>query len=136
MYLVDTSVWLDYIHGHDKQHVEFLDKLLGIPMAVGLNRLILMEILQGSTNQATFDRLQSYFSNQRLYQYKDATSYASAAKIYFDCRRQGITVRSSIDCLIAECAIENNVILLHNDKDYKHIARIVPTLQHKHFLNE
>ena len=135
MYLVDTSVWLDYINGRDCEHVEYLDKLLNNPLAVGLNELIYMEILQGSKNQQIFDRFQAYFSSQSFYTFKHRLdSHTAAAQLYFNCRKQGITIRSSIDCLIAQCAIENEVILLHNDRDFKQMATIIPVLQQKHFL--
>ena len=53
MYLVDTSVWIDYINGIDTEHVAFLDDLLSNPLAIGLNSQIYMEILQGSKNKKT-----------------------------------------------------------------------------------
>jgi hypothetical protein len=53
-------------------------------------------------------------------------SFAQAAKIYFQCRRKGITVRSTIDCLIAQTAIEHNLLLLHDDRDYEGIASVIP----------
>ena len=56
MYLVDTSVWIDYINGIDKEHVAFLDQLLPNPLAVGLSELIYMEILQGARSQEAFDQ--------------------------------------------------------------------------------
>jgi predicted nucleic acid-binding protein len=52
-------------------------------------------------------------------------SYASAAKIYFKCRKKGITISSTIDCLIAQSAIENNLFLLHNDSDFDRISKVV-----------
>jgi predicted nucleic acid-binding protein len=68
MYLVDTSVWIDYINGLEVEHVAFLDKLLLKHLTVGLNNLIYMEILQGSKNQKAFDQFKRYFSGQKFYQ--------------------------------------------------------------------
>ena len=134
MYLVDTSVWIDYIKGVDCEHVDFLDRLLQNPLAVGLSDVICMEILQGVKNQKIFDQFQEYFSGQKIYQFNDPLkSHIAAAQIFFDCRRKGFTVRSSIDCLIAQCAIEHELILLHNDKDFKMMASTVG-LQQCHFL--
>ena len=135
MYLVDTSVWLDYINGRDCEHVQFLDNILNNPIAIGLNEFIYMEILQGAKNQKMFDQFNAYFSSQSFYTFKHTNSaHAAAAKIFFNCRRQGITVRSSMDCLIAQCAIENKVTLLHNDRDFVQIATVIPQLQQEHFL--
>jgi len=59
------------------------------------------------------------------YELKDKReSYASAAKIYFRCRKKGVTINSTIDCLIAQTAIENNSYLLQNDSDFDNIARV------------
>ena len=134
-YLVDTSVWVDYINGIKSAHVGFLDRLLENPLAVGLTDIIYMEILQGAKNQNAFDRFRRYFSGQNFYRLQNAEeSHAAAAQIYFDCRRQGITVRSTIDCLIAQCAIEHKLVLLHNDKDFKRMANVIKELEQKHFL--
>ena len=136
MYLVDTSVWIDYINGRDAEQVNFLDDLLKNPLAVGITDFIYMEILQGAKDQKSLDQLRRYFSGQQFYRFTDPEhSHASAAQIYFDCRRLGVTVRSTLDCLIAQCAIENALILLHHDRDFIQIAKLVPDLRHKHFFD-
>ena len=135
MYLVDTSVWIDYINGREVEHVIFLDQILSNPLAFGLNGFIYTEILQGANNQKAFEKFKRYFSGQQFYHLQHAEkSYATAAQIYFDCRHKGITIRSSVDCLIAQCAIENELILLHNDKDFVQMATVVTTLEHKYFI--
>lgn len=135
MYLVDTSVWIDYIQGRDTPAVQLLDELLLNPLAVNLNDQIYLEILQGARSKEAFDTLQLYFSGQRFSIFEDSReSHANAARIYFDCRRNGITVRSSIDCLIAQCALENELVLLHHDSDYTKMQSVVPELKQKHFL--
>ncbi|MBI4754818.1 MAG: PIN domain-containing protein [Betaproteobacteria bacterium] len=136
MYLVDTSVWLDYLRGREDVHVGFLDELLTNPLAVGITDLIYMEILQGARDQNAFDRLRRYFSGQRFYRFDDPEqSHAAAARIYFDCRRQGVTVRSTVDCLIAQCAMEHGLVLLHHDSDFRFMAAAVPALRQRHFLD-
>lgn len=135
MYLVDTSVWVDYIKGTDTPVVEFLDMLLLIPMSVGITEHIYLEILQGARTEAGFEKLQKYFSTQLFYRFEDFhASCEAAAYMFFTCRRRGIAIRSSIDCLIAQCALENNLILLHHDNDFLHLQKFVPQLQQKHFL--
>lgn len=135
MYLVDTSVWVDYLRGRDRPHVGFLRDLLSNPVAVGITHLIYMEILQGARDTAAFDRLQSYFGGQRFHSFEDmAASHASAARIHLDCRRRGITVRSTADCLIAQCAIESGSTLRRHDRDFERIASVAPALIEKSFL--
>lgn len=134
MILVDTSVWIDYINGQDTEQVDYLDEQLKNPLAVGLTEHIYLEILQGAKNQKAFDRFQAYFSGQNFYHFSNLLkSHTSAAQIYFNCRKKGITIRSSLDCLIAQCAIENKLILLHNDKDFIQIAKIEKDLTLKTF---
>lgn len=135
MYLVDTSVWIDYIKGAETETVLLLDQLLSNPLAIGLNSQIYMEILQGAANQKSFDRFTHYFSLQKFYSFRhEKKSHEAAAQIYFNCRRKGITIRSSIDCLIAQCAIENELILLHNDNDFKQMAKVISALKQKSFI--
>jgi predicted nucleic acid-binding protein len=133
MYLVDTSVWIDFLQNRGGAHVEFLDSLLENPLAVGISEAIYMEILQGANNQNAFDRLRRYFSSQRFYDFADSRqAHEAAAQIYQTCRRQGVTVRSTLDCLIAQCAIEHNLVLLHHDRDFSNM--VMPELRQKHFL--
>lgn len=135
MYLVDTSVWIDYLQGHDGTHVVFLEELFVNPLAVGISDAIYMEILQGARDQQAFDRLRRYFSTQRFYRFVDPEqTYAAAARIYLDCRRQGVTIRSTLDCLIAQCAMEHGLVLLHHDRDFMRMGAVATKLSQKHFL--
>ena len=136
MYLVDTSVWIDYLRGSDLPHVALLDRLLDNPLAVGITDVIYLEILQGANQPAHFERWKLYFGGQRFYRFDDpAASHAAAAQLYLDCRRDGITVRSSMDCLIAQCALENDLVLLHHDADFARMANTAPALRQHHFLD-
>ena len=120
----------------DTAAVEFLDTLLLNPMTVGINDLILMEILQGAKSEAGFEKLRKYFSSQQIYGFDEPqASHEAAALMFFNCRRRGITVRSSIDCLIAQCALENNLVILHHDKDFEQLAKLIPELRQLSFLN-
>jgi predicted nucleic acid-binding protein len=97
-------------------------------VALGATEIILQELLQGVPTEDEFDRLYAYLRTQRFFgPTKGLESHAEAARIYFRCRRKGISVRSTIDCLIAQVAIEND--LLHNDRDYPQISRAIPELQ-------
>ena len=82
MYLVDTSVWVDYINGKDSPVVEFLDNLLLAPMTVGITDLIHMEILQGAKSEAAFNKLQKYFSTQIFYGFADPHKSYEAARLH------------------------------------------------------
>ena len=119
MILVDTSVLIDFFRGVSNPKVKKFDKVLknGIPFCI--TSLIFQEILQGAKDDVEFNRLRSYLETQTFaHVNNEINSYAEAAKMYFDLRRKGITVRSTIDCLIVQIAKENELSLLHNDKDY------------------
>lgn len=130
MYLVDTSVWVDFIRGKPGPAVEQLRAVLKTEQSAGINPLIYQEILQGAESEQRFTQFRDYFKELNFYHPKDTTdSCAQAAHLYFSCRRQGITIRSTIDCLIAQTAIEYDLILLHSDKDFMRIAEVAPVLK-------
>lgn len=71
--------------------------------------------------------LHEYLGTQRLLDVSQGfVSYAEAARIFFDCRRRGITVRGSADCLIAQMTLEQDATLLHDDGDFENIAKVRP----------
>lgn len=137
MYLVDTSVWIDYVRNRDRPHVGFLEEILSNPQAVAITAPIYLEILQGARDARSFNRLENFFGGQRFVDFKrpSPASHAAAARISFDCKKRGITIRSSVDCLIAQCAIENDLTLFHHDRDFQRMTQVVPKLREKSFLN-
>ncbi len=127
MILADTSVLIDFFKGVKNEAVQKLEGALRRGTPVGINSFIFQEVLQGAASDKEYKLLYSYLRTQRFYHPKDPVeSYARAAKIYLECRKKGITVRSSIDCLIVETALEYDLFLLHNDRDFTAMARILP----------
>ena len=136
MYLVDTSIWIDHLRGRGGPHVGFLEDILSNPLAVAITPLIYMEILQGARDVRSYKQLEKYFGGQRFVDFERSTgSHAAAARIFLDSKRRGATIRSSVDCLIAQAAIENDLTLFHHDRDFQRIAGIVPKLREKSFLD-
>ena len=117
--------------------MNFLREILSNPQAVAISPLIYMEILQGARDVRSFKRLEKFLGGQRFvdFEQQPPACHAAAARISFDCKKRGITVRSSVDCLIAQCAIENDLTLFHHDRDFQRIAGVVPKLREKSFLN-
>jgi predicted nucleic acid-binding protein len=135
MYLVDTSVWIDYLNGVSTPATDLLDSLIAIPGLAGINAQIYMEILQGARSEASFTKFKAYFSTQKIYRFADdMAAHAAAAQLYFLARKRGLTLRSSLDCLIGQSALEHGLILLHNDRDFLQLAKVAPKLKQKHFL--
>ena len=130
MYLVDTAVWVDFLRGRKVAHVSALTTLLESEEAVGTAPTILQEILQGADSDRTFEKWLEYFSDLVCYLPRDLeASHIAAARLYQKCRRAGRTPRSSNDCLIATIAVEHELVLLHNDRDFEVIAGAEPALR-------
>ncbi len=123
MVLIDTSVLIDFFRGRETNAVSlFVDiQSKGIPF--GINYFIYQEIVQGAQSKKEFDLLNNYLSTQTFYHLKyGRKSHEAAALIYLKCRAKGITVRSTIDLLIVQTAVENDLFLLHDDRDFSNIA--------------
>jgi hypothetical protein len=130
MILVDTSVFIDYLKGQNNTATEKLDYIFETKIPYGINKFIYQEILQGSRNREEFTTLKEYFETIPFYNLQyGKESYERASMINILCKEKGITIRSTIDLLIAETAIENNLYLLHNDNDFKNMSKIINELK-------
>jgi predicted nucleic acid-binding protein len=124
--LVDTSVLIDYLGGKDNRPVSRFEHILEHNIPFGINSFIYQEVLQGVKTEKDFEQVKDYLDTQRFYSLKDPReSYAAAAKIYFQCRKKGVTIGSTIDCLIIQTAIEHDLFLLHNDADFDNARKVV-----------
>ena len=127
--LVDTSVWIDFLRGTESAPVVRLKDALAAGERVALTGVIYTEILQGAASAEDFERLKATFEGQVfLAPHHPVDSYAEAARLFFLCRRAGVTLRSTLDCLIAQIAIEQAVPLLQKDRDFLGIAEVAPEL--------
>lgn len=127
MVLVDTSVLIDYLRGAENAAVDRFRQVLDRMVPFGISPLTYLEVLQGTRTEKDYRTVKSYLETHRFYGLRnEKESYAAAARIYFDCRRKGITINSTVDCLIAQTAIENDLTLLHNDVDFELMRRVAP----------
>jgi len=125
--LVDSSVLIDYLEGRDNAAVGRFSEVLDRGIPFGLSPFTVLEVLQGAASDKDFDTLRTYLGSQTHYLLtKGLDSYIAASKIFFDLRKKGMTVSGSLDCLIAQTAIEHGLLLLHNDSDFDRIARVSP----------
>jgi len=116
--LVDSSVWIDYFRGEDTAQTEKLDGLLDRePLAIG--DLVLAEVLQGFTNNGDFNKAMSLLTSLDIVDIGGVNIAIQAAKNFRTLRGLGITVRKTIDTLIATRCIESGYVLLHNDRDFE-----------------
>jgi hypothetical protein len=120
MVLVDTSVWIDFFAARSSDHVVALENLIINRKDVCICGIVLTEVLQGIRKDSEFKKTRDLFNNLLFFPMSFSV-FLKAAEIYRDLRRKGITIRRSVDCMIASVAIENDIPLLHNDKDFKAI---------------
>jgi len=126
MILVDTSVLIDLFKGIINEPANRMRDVLAHQIPFGITSVIYQEVLQGAKSEKEYALLRDYLSSQRFLHPRDPVkSYSDAAHIYFSCRKKGVTIRSTIDCLIAQTALEKNLILLHNDRDFDAMAPII-----------
>jgi predicted nucleic acid-binding protein len=96
---------------------------------VGLTGVVYQEVVQGVSSRREFEQTSEYLGSQTFFHPRDLIeSHREAARIYFDCRRAGVTIRSAIDCLIARVAIEHDLVLFHDDRDFEKMAEVVDDL--------
>ena len=130
MLLVDSSVWIDFLAGRTTKAVKYFREQLEARERFALTELIYLEVLQGVREPDTVKKVSTYLRGQLLLApRRGLETYDAAADLYWRCRIAGVTVRSTIDCLIAQIAVEYGAVLLHSDRDYEHIARVEPKLK-------
>jgi predicted nucleic acid-binding protein len=96
----------------------------------GICNYVYQEILQGAADKQKYDLLKEYLSTLPFYDLScGMQSFEDAALMYMNCRKRGITIRSAIDTLIAQIAIENNLFLFHNDNDFTNISKLYKNLK-------
>jgi predicted nucleic acid-binding protein len=115
--LVDSSVWIDYFNGVLTPHTDKLDTLLGRdPLAIG--DLILTEVLQGFSNDQDFNTAKNMLGSFPVVELGGQDVAIQAARNFRSLRKLGVTVRKTIDTVIATKCIESGYVLLHDDRDF------------------
>jgi predicted nucleic acid-binding protein len=123
--LVDTSVLIGFFKGEDNPPVQKLVRVIDRDIPFGISTLVFLEVLQGAATKTDFKLLRQYLQSQVFYDLKDGrAAYARAAQMSFELRRRGMAVGSSVDILIAQTAIDNDLYLLHNDSDFERIKQV------------
>lgn len=118
MILVDSSVWVDYFRGTGSKEAETLDRLLAEePLATG--DLILTEVLQGFRSDRDFQQARRLMSSLTVIEIGGIDVAVQAARNFRSLRSRGITIRKTIDTIIATRCIRDGFSLLHRDVDFK-----------------
>lgn len=122
MVLVDTTVWIDFLSARSYPHVKTLENLIFNREDLCICGIVLTEVLQGIREDSEFRRTRDLFGNL-IFLPMGYSIFLRSAEIYRALRKKGITIRKAVDCMIAAVAIENDIPLLHNDKDFVPIEK-------------
>lgn len=125
MILVDTSVWIDYFNGIESEYTNSLDQLLTADTVL-LGDIILTELLQGFDSDKDFLLAKRALDPLDCVHIGGKSLAVQAASNFRFLRSRGITIRKTVDMLIASWCIEHQVGLLHNDRDFDQIATLLP----------
>jgi predicted nucleic acid-binding protein len=128
MLLIDTSLWVPIYRDPSGSVARHVQEVIGTEEIV-FCQFIRAELLQGCRDDRDWSRTLEYLDSQS-YLEMSLGGWTEAARIYFELRQHGLTVRSALDCCIAVVALEHTLTLLHNDQDYEKIATVRP-LKHK-----
>lgn len=122
MILVDTSVWVDFFRDRSTPQVEWLDRNLGVEL-FAIGDLILAEVLQGFRQDKAFDEARRLLARLEQIQVGGEALAVEAARNFRRLRAAGVTVRGTVDVLVATRCIASGIRLLHRDRDFDGFAR-------------
>jgi predicted nucleic acid-binding protein len=121
--LVDTSVWVAVFRARSPVRIE--DAIEFEEIATCLP--VILEVLQGFRDERAYRTARDAMLALPIVESPmEESLFLEAAELYRSARRRGLTVRSSVDCLIAACALRHNLAVMHKDRDFEQIAEISP----------
>lgn len=126
MILVDTSVWIGMLR---RQRPLDLERIVDFTQIVTCPPVV-QEVLQGIHDERAFRiAREAMLALPNVESPMPVEVWLEAAQLYRNARAAGVTVRSGTDCLIAACALRHDLEVLHRDRDYAQLARVVPLRQ-------
>ncbi len=124
MIVVDTTVWIDFLEGRGTSFDLHLKKLIEQGERLALTDIIYCEVLQGILEESKFRQTRSILRAYPILQMRGLRTFERAALIYRACRKKGLTIRKTADCLIAATCLEARAERYHNDRDFEAIAKV------------
>lgn len=118
MIFLDSTVLIDYFNGRNNWQVKVLDSILGKELVV-IGDYVLIEVLQGFRNEKEYQKAKTILLTFPCYDIGGKEMALKSAKNYRLLRKKGVTIRKTIDTMIATFCIENKFTLLHSDKDFQ-----------------
>jgi predicted nucleic acid-binding protein len=128
--IADSSAWLEQLCNTGSDVDLTFKSILRLKQPITIPDVVFQEVTQGARSIDQFNQLCKVLKTfPRFIPHDSQAIHQAAALLYLQCRQQGLTIRKSNDCLIAACAIESGVPLLHKDRDFVHIAMVDKNLK-------
>jgi len=125
--VVDSSALVDFFRGSSTPAAVAVRQLEADDIAFAIPAICCQELLAGARDRREWQLLLSYLETQHVIWPGDPwQTHVRAARIMFDCRARGISLRGTIDCLIAQLTLDHGGVLLHSDRDFEGIATVRP----------
>lgn len=129
MLLLDTSVWIDLLADRRTEAVNFALRRESTE-GLALTEMAYLEVMQGVRAEANEPAIRAILAEQQiLLPAPGLETFERAAALYRAARREGFTIRTAVDCLVAQIALEHDALLVHNDRDFFALAQVAPQLQ-------
>lgn len=122
MIVVDTSVWIEFLRGSDQPQAIRLAQLIEASAPVALTDVVMTELLQGVASDEEAELLEARLLAFPILRLERLDDYALAASLHRQARAAGVTIRKTLDCLIAAPCVRAGVPLLHADADFDRLA--------------
>ena len=124
MIVVDTTVWIDFLEARGTAFDLHLTDLLERDAPIALVDIVYCEVLQGIRNEDTFQLTRVSLLAPPILRARGLETFETAANLYRMARRRGLTIRRTVDCLIASTCLEAGAEIYHNDRDFDALARV------------
>ena len=126
MIVVDTSVWIDVLHDTPAPQAQRCVQLIESGEPIALTDVILTEVLQGLRSDREAALVERHLRAFPILRLEELDDFVLAAKLYRAARRAGVTIRKTLDCLIAAPCVRTGAPLLHADGDFDRLATCTP----------
>lgn len=124
MILIDASAFIEFLNRTGSRADTLIERLISNNDDIALADITLTEILQGIKTDREYRDVKASLLTFPILSLKSAESYIAAAELYRKYRKKGLTVRSTVDLLVAQIALEHRAALLHNDRDFDALAQV------------
>jgi len=122
--LIDTSAFIEFLNRTGSPFDRAIESLISNDEETAVADIVVTEVLQGIKDDREYAEVKKSLFSFPVYSLKNIDSYIAAADLYRKCRKKGLTIRNTVDLLIAQIALENDLVLLHNDRDFDVISKV------------